>query len=88
MNLIVSTLHSHHHLEWNHPDNFADTGNCITKNAALCPINGYTLQGNTSPVLDAEQHFNCYSIVVKFDENSAPTNQYFPVLGRSPPAVV
>ncbi len=87
MNLIISTLHSHHHFEWNHPENFADTGNCITKDTTLCPISGCILQGNTSPSLDAEHHFNNYSIAVIFDENSTPINHYFPVLGRSPPSL-
>lgn len=87
MNLIVSTLHSHHHLELNHPKNFADTGNCITTDATLCPICGYILQGNTSPSLDVEQHFNSYNIAVNAHKNSALTNQYFPVLGRSPPSL-
>lgn len=87
MNLVISTLHSHHHLEWNHPESFADTGNCITKDTTLCPICGYILQGNTSPSLDVEQNFNSYSTAVKFDENSAPATHYFPVLGRSPPSL-
>ena len=85
MNLIVSTLHSHHHLEWNHPENFADTGNCFTKDATLCPICGYVFQGDTSPSLETEHYFNSYNIVVRFDESSAPVAHYFPVLGRSPP---
>lgn len=85
MNLVISTLHSHHHLEWNHSENFADTGNCITKDTALCPISGHVLQGNTASQLNVEQNFNSYDVAIKFDEKSAQVTYYFPVLGRSPP---
>lgn len=41
--LAISTLHSHHKLEWHHhhPEDFADTGNCISPDTSACPICGY-----------------------------------------------
>lgn len=44
--LTYSTLHSHHHIQWHQSDDFADTGNCITKDITICPICGYHLKND------------------------------------------
>lgn len=88
MNLVISTLHSHHHFEWNHPDNFADTGQCITVDSTVCPISGHLLKGFTVPSLDVEHHFNNYYVISESCLNISPEQPFIPVLGRSPPSLV
>lgn len=48
--LTYSTLHSHHHIQWHQTDDFADTGNCITKDITICPICGYHLKNETPDI--------------------------------------
>ncbi len=87
MNLVISTLHSHEHFEWNHPDDFTDTGHCLTTDTARCPISGYLLQGNITPSVDVEQHFNRTAYVPSIQISTIPNRYFFPVLGRSPPTL-
>ncbi len=88
MSLVISTLHSHHHLKWNHPNDFADTGHCITTNTTLCPICGYIVKGSTTTVLDVNTNFSELDITIKPQTNTTAKLFSFPVLGRSPPYVV
>lgn len=85
--LTFSTLHSHHHIQWHQTDDFADTGNCITKDVTVCPISGYHLKhdnpdaGNTSVPLQ----FDGY--VYEQQELFLPTFSRLTDKGRSPPAI-
>jgi hypothetical protein len=86
MGLTISTFHSHHHFEWEHPKEFADTGNCINKDTTLCPINGHILQTDL-PATDysGELFFNVDEVVT---ENDLIVSSYEINInrGRSPPA--
>lgn len=86
MNLVISTLHSHHHFEWNHPDNFADTGQCITVDSTVCPIAGHLLKGNIASSPDIAQYFRRVRTVSVFKPTRNSGGSFFPVLGRSPPS--
>jgi len=87
MSLVISTLHSHEHFEWNHPDDFADTGHCLTTDTTLCPISGHLLQGSITLSVNAEQHFNPTAFVPSIQISAIPNRHFFPVLGRSPPTL-
>lgn len=86
--LTISTLHSHHHLEWNHPSDFTDTGHCISTDTTVCPIVGYIFE---TEVLSASQSgdifFSVKEIITEkrylIDDHSTVVNR-----GRSPPALI
>lgn len=85
--LTISTLHSHHHLQWDHPEEFADTGSCLTDDETVCPICGYLLKINlpsaseNGTTLFASENFTP-------DAVAAPSSLFEIVIkGRSPPAV-
>ncbi|MDZ7715470.1 MAG: hypothetical protein U5J95_04580 [Balneolaceae bacterium] len=85
ISLIFSTLHSHHHLQWDHPEDFAETGNCFTKDTTVCPISGYLFNADvsapnlTSQELSFEQFVAEYlTLIIQEDVESL-------VLGRAPP---
>ncbi|WP_138429982.1 hypothetical protein [Fodinibius saliphilus] len=48
LGLTISTLHSHHELQWDHhhPEDTTDTGNCISQDESHCPICGIFLKSN------------------------------------------
>ena len=85
--LTISTLHSHHNLELHHhhPEEFADTGNCISPDTTHCPICGYLFNsyepapafGNT--VFFSSDRFN-------IEKTCLPVSIFKVVnKGRSPP---
>lgn len=86
--LTISTLHSHHHLEWNHSSDFTDTGHCISTDTTVCPIVGYIFE---TEVLSASQSgdifFSVKEIITEksyqIDDHSTVVNR-----GRSPPALI
>lgn len=45
--ISFTTLHSHHHLKWDHVKSHADTGHCLVENSNLCPIDGYLFGAQT-----------------------------------------
>lgn len=85
MNLVISTLHSHHHLQWNHSGDFTDTGHCITTNTTLCPICGYVLKATNSPEPNVTNHFEKYDIVRNIQVRPVSQQSHSPFLGRAPP---
>lgn len=87
ISLVFSTLHSHHHIEWDHPADFADTGNCITKDTTVCPISGYLYNADIVVSTPVKYDFPAYKL---FDEYKTPAflkSNDSPVLGRAPPAL-
>ena len=84
--LAISTLHSHHHLEWNHSQDFPDTGHCISVDTAVCPITGYIFETDVlSPSNSGETFFESTKVTLKNDfrlyDSAVVVNR-----GRSPPA--
>ncbi len=84
--LTISTLHSHHHLEWSHPTEFADNGGqCITTDTTICPICGLLIQtDNLSLSHSGNVTFNI-EIIVNPDDDSAINRSVVVNRGRSPP---
>lgn len=86
--LTISTLHSHHHLEWNHSSGFTDTGHCISKDTTVCPIAGYIFE---TEVLSASQSgVILFSVKEIVTEKNNPIDDASTVVtrGRSPPALI
>lgn len=86
MGLTISTLHSHHHLEWNHPENFADTGNCITSDTSLCPICGYLLHTDVPAASQSNKIFYHVEEIVLEKLLFTSVCEVETVRGRAPPA--
>lgn len=85
--LTISTLHSHHHLEWNHPTEFADNGGqCITTDTTICPICGLLIQTDAPSFSHSgEVTFNIEIIILQ-DDDSAIYRSVVVNRGRSPPS--
>ncbi|TYP95520.1 hypothetical protein LX73_0827 [Fodinibius salinus] len=86
MNLIISTLHSHHNLELHNSTDFADTGQCLSADNHLCPICGYILQ--TDPPSDfsfADIFLDVTEVVKDRRDTSTFSPSYNIRKGRSPP---
>lgn len=86
--LTFSTLHSHHHIQWHQNKDFADTGNCLTKDVTICPICGYHLKNdfpnpNAFTVTLKADGTVVESEVIILSEAPRPVDQ-----GRSPPLSV
>ncbi|SMO68317.1 hypothetical protein [Fodinibius sediminis] len=86
--LTITTLHSHHHLEWNHSSDFTDTGHCISSDTTVCPISGYLFETEIlSPSSSADAFFNVENKVSETTHFAVPT--YLVVdRGRSPPVIL
>lgn len=83
--LAISTLHSHHHLEWNHSPDFPDTGHCISADTTVCPISGYIFETEVLSASNAgATFFESTEITIEND-----IRFYDPAIavnrGRSPP---
>lgn len=85
--LTISTLHSHHHLEWHKTDG-ADTVHCISKDTTLCPISGYIFE--TEVLSTSHSGIVFFSIEEIIEGKDLQINDYstFVTRGRSPPAIV
>ena len=84
--LTISTLHSHHHLDLNHPPDLADTGSCITSDTTLCPISGIFKIATPPVSYSGETFFYVDQIII--EDNHCVANLSFAVnKGRSPPLV-
>lgn len=86
--LTITTLHSHHHLEWNHPSDFVDTGNCLSVDTTHCPILGYIFETEVlSASHSSDIFFSVEEIIaekdLQVDDHSTIVNR-----GRSPPALI
>lgn len=84
--LAISTLHSHHHLQWNHTE-FADTGHCITSDEAFCPITGCLLQVEVPQTTKGITFFRVEEVVTE-QLHRTPDRSVANHRGRSPPAAV
>lgn len=87
--LTVSTLHSHHNLEWNHPPEYADNGGqCITTDETVCPICAYLSKQDT-PSLNhsGEVSFAVEEVITEIDIRiiDRSVTVYH---GRAPPSLV
>lgn len=86
--LTISTLHSHHHLEWNHTSDFTQTGHCISKDTTVCPIAGYIFE---TEILSASQSgdifFSVKEIITEAND-SIDDISTVATRGRSPPALI
>ena len=83
--LAISTLHSHHHLQWNHAPDFPDTGHCISVDTTVCPISGYIFEtdvlsaSNTVKAFFESVELTISNDIVRYDSAIAANR------GRSPP---
>lgn len=85
ISLTVSTLHSHNHIEWHHPQQHVDTGHCLTVDSTVCPICAYLFKPNLNTAVEAEYHFNKYEIVSDRSDYFRVNSYYTSLKGRSPP---
>lgn len=83
--LTISTLHSHHNLEFHNSPDYTDTGQCLNIDTTLCPICGYIVEASQAPVIDSHAFLNSKTIVKNRDTSDIPKRIYIPILGRSPP---
>lgn len=83
--LTISTLHSHHHLEWHHVSGLGDTGHCISEDTTVCPISGYLFETDVlSSTPSAERFFHLEKVMVFQDEE--PEERPWTIhKGRAPP---
>lgn len=85
--LTFSTLHSHHHLQWHHSEDYTETGNCITKDTTLCPICGYHIKTGLPEFNSGKTELYVQSRVVAFCPSISLERPHLPVEGRSPPSI-
>ena len=87
VSLTFSTVHSHHHIQWHHSEDFTDTGNCITSDISICPICGYHIKTDIPNPSVPKAELRLDSIL------EGPVDQFLPKTpirfdeGRSPPAI-
>lgn len=86
--LMVSTLHSHNHIEWHHPQQHVDTGHCLTVDSTVCPICAYLFKTDLNTNVEVKYHFNSYKIVENNLDNCSFSSFYTTLKGRSPPSSV
>ncbi|HET6528371.1 MAG TPA: hypothetical protein VFG39_06435 [Balneolaceae bacterium] len=86
ISLTITTLHSHHHLDLNHPSNLADTGSCITADTTLCPICGISRAETPSFSPAVKTVFRAEEIVID-EAPSAISISLIANKGRSPPFI-
>lgn len=86
--LVFSTLHSHHHIQWEHPSDFADTGNCFTNDTTVCPISGYYFNADLAPSVDASHELEFEQFVLEGHDLIITQNVETLILGRAPPLAV
>lgn len=85
--LTFSTLHSHHHLSWEHPPEVADTGNCLTDDISVCPICGYLFDPVLPNSESVEIEFTKTDTIISTSEDILPDVFSAFSLGRSPPVL-
>ncbi|MGK7369342.1 MAG: hypothetical protein ACNS64_03940 [Candidatus Halalkalibacterium sp. M3_1C_030] len=86
MSMTISTLHSHHNIQWNSAQNHANTSHNITVDSAQCPVCGYLFNADPSPVVFFKQVLAESSLVQVPGSLTFLPSSFSPVLGRSPPA--
>lgn len=85
--MVFSTLHSHHEVEWNHPERHLSTGHCLTTDSAVCPISGYLFKADFTGNIGVEPHYLPEAIIISRTEQAGYSFTHLFDLGRSPPFV-
>lgn len=85
--LTLSTLHSHHHISWNHPPEMADTGHCFTEDTTVCPIGAYLFDpiipaDISAEIIPQQKEIQIEVLQIDITDYFSPT-----IKGRSPPAL-
>lgn len=83
--LTVSTLHSHNHIEWHHPQKHVDTGHCLMADSTVCPMCAYLFNAKLNPAIDAEYLFNGFEEINEQADHFTVDLHITSVPGRSPP---
>lgn len=83
--MIFSTLHSHHEVEWNHPERHLNTGTCLTSDTAVCPISGYLFKADFNPDPSVNPFYYSETTINLTSEKPNASHTYLFDLGRSPP---
>lgn len=87
ISLTITTLHSHHNLDWHQSPDFADTGHCLTADATVCPICGHLVKADLSPEIQATAYFIPSFDVEDYEAPALSSRIYIPASGRSPPVL-
>jgi hypothetical protein len=85
--MTFSTLHSHHHIQWHQSGDFADTGNCITKDVTVCPITGYHLKHDYPEAGDTFVPLPFDGYIYEQQDLHLPHAPHLVDKGRSPPVI-
>jgi len=86
MSMAVSTFHTHHNIQWNSPQKFADTGHYIANDAAQCPICGYLFNANPIQGISFKQIMVESFLVPVTGPFTFLPSSFSSILGRAPPA--
>lgn len=87
ISLTISTLHSHHHIQWDHPPEFADTGHCLSEDITVCPICGYLFKTDLpSASEDSSTYFVSETLTIEADSFLSSADEIV-IKGRSPPTI-
>ena len=85
MSLTISTLHSHNHIEWHHPQSHVDTGHCLTVDNTVCPMCAYLLKADVTSEVKVSGYFNDFELVDFQPEELTASPFQDLYRGRSPP---
>lgn len=83
--MVFSTLHSHHEVEWNHPERHLNTGTCLTSDTTVCPISGYLFKANFDANPGVQPYYYSEATINLSSNHSVAFYTYLFDLGRSPP---
>ncbi len=87
ISLTISTLHSHHHFQWDHPQEFADTGHCLTEDVTVCPICGYLLKTDLPSASEDGSVFSASGMLTIEADFFLSSADGIVIKGRSPPVL-
>jgi hypothetical protein len=87
LGLTVSTLHSHHHLEWHQSTDFAETEHCISKDTTVCPISGYIFETEILSTSHSGKIFFSVEKIITGKDFQINDYSTFIIRGRSPPVL-
>lgn len=85
--LTVSTLHSHHHLEWHQSSDVAETEHCISKDTTVCPISGYIFETEILSTSQSGKVFFSVEEIITGKDFQINDYSTFVTRGRSPPVI-
>lgn len=85
ISLVFSTLHSHHHIQWDHSGDIANTGHCFTTDTTVCPISGYLFQADIAPAPSSDHKLAHITFFAELDGDILEEDIESLVLGRAPP---